>query len=144
MIVHEKKSIGIDVRRSAWQFLDRYGECDKRSANVCQCGFGRSKNIPDAQAYVDENLRTLVPVRFVAESLGAKVGWEAHTARTIVEHPDHWADFLSTAAWNYKYPFQDQLLIYAQRPDATACIHRRLEQAAQPLGQTRGERNRAH
>ncbi len=29
--------------------------------------------------------------------------------------------FLSTAAWNYKYPFQDQLLIYAQRPDATAC-----------------------
>uniref|UniRef100_UPI003204699D hypothetical protein n=1 Tax=Gordoniibacillus kamchatkensis TaxID=1590651 RepID=UPI003204699D len=32
-----------------------------------------------------------------------------------------WADFLRTAAWNYKYPFQDQLLIYAQRPDATAC-----------------------
>lgn len=31
---------------------------------------------PDAQAYIDANQRTLVPVRFVAESLGAKVGWE--------------------------------------------------------------------
>nr|WP_141235810.1 DEAD/DEAH box helicase family protein [Paenibacillus sp. 7541] len=49
------------------------------------------------------------------------VDLSVHTARTVVEHPDRWADFLSTAAWNYKYPFQDQLLIYAQRPDATAC-----------------------
>lgn len=49
------------------------------------------------------------------------VDLSTHTARTIVGHPDRWADFLSTAAWNYKYPFQDQLLIYAQRPDATAC-----------------------
>lgn len=49
------------------------------------------------------------------------VEWSADTARTVVGHPDRWADFLSTAAWNYKYPFQDQLLIYAQRPDATAC-----------------------
>ncbi len=32
-----------------------------------------------------------------------------------------WADFLKTAAWHYKYPFEDQILIYAQRPDATAC-----------------------
>lgn len=32
---------------------------------------------PDAQAFIDENQRTLVPVRFVAEALGAKVGWEA-------------------------------------------------------------------
>lgn len=31
---------------------------------------------PDAQAFIDENQRTLVPVRFVAEALGAKVGWE--------------------------------------------------------------------
>ncbi|WP_213594306.1 DEAD/DEAH box helicase family protein [Paenibacillus woosongensis] len=49
------------------------------------------------------------------------VDLSVHAARTVVEHPDRWADFLSTAAWNYKYPFQDQLLIYAQRPDATAC-----------------------
>ena len=32
-----------------------------------------------------------------------------------------WTDFLSTAARLYKYPFPEQLLIYAQRPDATAC-----------------------
>ncbi len=34
---------------------------------------------------------------------------------------DNWTSFLSMAAWQYKYPFEDQLLIYAQRPDATAC-----------------------
>ena len=32
-----------------------------------------------------------------------------------------WPDFLKTAAWSYKYSFADQLLIYAQKPDATAC-----------------------
>lgn len=32
-----------------------------------------------------------------------------------------WTQFLDTAAWMYKYPFHDQLMIYAQRPDATAC-----------------------
>ena len=33
----------------------------------------------------------------------------------------YWTAFLKTAGWNYKYPFHDQVLIYAQRPDATAC-----------------------
>lgn len=32
-----------------------------------------------------------------------------------------WTDFLSTAAWHYKYPFPDQTMIFAQRPDAKAC-----------------------
>ena len=32
-----------------------------------------------------------------------------------------WTDFLTTAARLYKYPFPEQLMIYAQRPDATAC-----------------------
>ena len=32
-----------------------------------------------------------------------------------------WTGFLSTAARLYKYPFSEQLLIYAQRPNATAC-----------------------
>ncbi|WP_230632827.1 DEAD/DEAH box helicase family protein [Paenibacillus athensensis] len=45
----------------------------------------------------------------------------ASTAHAVSDHPERWADFLRSAAWNYKYPFQDQLLIYAQRPDATAC-----------------------
>ena len=34
---------------------------------------------------------------------------------------ENWTAFLKSAAWQYKYPFQDQILIYAQRPDATAC-----------------------
>ena len=34
---------------------------------------------------------------------------------------EKWTAFLKSAAWQYKYPFQDQILIYAQRPDATAC-----------------------
>ncbi len=33
----------------------------------------------------------------------------------------NWTAFLKTAAWMYKYPFEDQVLIYAQRPDAKAC-----------------------
>ena len=32
-----------------------------------------------------------------------------------------WAKFLTTASRLYKYPFMDQMMIYAQRPDATAC-----------------------
>ena len=32
-----------------------------------------------------------------------------------------WAGFLTTASRLYKYPFHEQLMIYAQRPDATAC-----------------------
>ena len=43
------------------------------------------------------------------------------TARSVTRNPANWTSFLKTAAWNYKYPFHDQLLIYAQRPDATAC-----------------------
>ncbi|OZQ68858.1 copper amine oxidase [Paenibacillus sp. VTT E-133280] len=40
---------------------------------------GKKIWFPDAQAFIDGNGRTLVPVRFVAESLGAKVGWESKT-----------------------------------------------------------------
>ena len=32
-----------------------------------------------------------------------------------------WSKFLKTAAWTFKYKYPDQLLIYAQKPDATAC-----------------------
>ncbi len=45
----------------------------------------------------------------------------AHTAYGISDSPDAYMDFLKTAANNYKYSFDDQLLIYAQKPDATAC-----------------------
>lgn len=37
--------------------------------------------------------------------------------------PGEWANFLKSASWNYKYSFQNQLLIYSQRPDATACAN---------------------
>ena len=43
------------------------------------------------------------------------------TAKEIVKNEETWKDYLNTAARIYKYPFQEQLLIYAQRPDATAC-----------------------
>ena len=34
---------------------------------------------------------------------------------------DSWLAFLDCASMNYKYPFQDQVLIYAQKPTARAC-----------------------
>ena len=34
---------------------------------------------------------------------------------------ESWTDYLTTASRLYKYSFADQLMIYAQRPDATAC-----------------------
>ena len=43
------------------------------------------------------------------------------TLRRITENTDNWTAFLSSCANLYKYPFADQLMIYAQRPDATAC-----------------------
>ncbi|MEK3986336.1 copper amine oxidase N-terminal domain-containing protein [Paenibacillus sp. FSL K6-3166] len=43
---------------------------------------------PDAQAFIDENGRTLVPVRFIAESLGAKVGWESKSQTIPIERSD--------------------------------------------------------
>nr|WP_202887137.1 copper amine oxidase N-terminal domain-containing protein [Cohnella zeiphila] len=46
---------------------------------------GKKIWFPDAQAFVDGNSRTLVPVRFVAETMGAKVGWVAKTATVPIE-----------------------------------------------------------
>lgn len=43
------------------------------------------------------------------------------TARKISGDYLDWAAFLTTASRLYKYPYHDQLMIYAQRPDATAC-----------------------
>ncbi len=43
------------------------------------------------------------------------------TVRRVTDKPDAWASFLMTAARLYKYPFEEQILIYAQRQDATAC-----------------------
>ena len=42
-------------------------------------------------------------------------------ARQLTGSWQEWAGFLTTAAKLYKYPFHEQMMIYAQRPDATAC-----------------------
>ena len=45
----------------------------------------------------------------------------SQTARDIASNADRYTDFLITAANNYKYSFKEQLLIHAQKPEATAC-----------------------
>ena len=44
-----------------------------------------------------------------------------HVATQLTGSWQEWAGFLTTAARLYKYPFHEQMMIYAQRPDATAC-----------------------
>ena len=46
---------------------------------------------------------------------------EKETAAEVVKNREEWMKYLITGARLYKYPFREQLLIYAQRPDATAC-----------------------
>ena len=43
------------------------------------------------------------------------------TANGLTRYWEHWTDYLTTASRLYKYSFADQLMLYAQRPDATAC-----------------------
>ena len=43
------------------------------------------------------------------------------TANGLTRYWKSWTDYLTTASRLYKYTFADQLMIYAQRPDATAC-----------------------
>ena len=43
------------------------------------------------------------------------------TSRSVTASPESWKSFLDSAAWLYKYPFRDQILIHAQKPEATAC-----------------------
>ena len=57
----------------------------------------------------------------MAGSLQAYEQIGVQTAREITYSHARWAKFLTTAGRLYKYPFHEQLMIYAQRPDATAC-----------------------
>ena len=43
------------------------------------------------------------------------------TAKQLTDSTENWTSFLTTAARLYKYPYHEQLMIFAQRPDATAC-----------------------
>ena len=49
------------------------------------------------------------------------VALAAATAQEITRGGEAYMACLTTAARNFKYNFRDQLLIYAQKPDATAC-----------------------
>lgn len=43
------------------------------------------------------------------------------TIKDVTSDSVAWRAFLHSASYQYKYPFEDQVLIYAQRPFATAC-----------------------
>lgn len=45
----------------------------------------------------------------------------SYTATHLTDSWQKWTAFLTTASRLYKYPFHEQLMIFAQRPDATAC-----------------------
>lgn len=57
----------------------------------------------------------------MADKLQTYVQLAQDTARQVSSSHWAWTDYLQTAARLYKYPYADQLLIYAQRPEATAC-----------------------
>ena len=42
--------------------------------------------------------------------------------RQLTSSYKSWTQFLRTAARLYKYPYNEQVMIHAQRPDATACV----------------------
>ena len=44
------------------------------------------------------------------------------TVQSVTGSYQSWTGFLRAACYNYKCPFDDQILIYAQRPDATAVL----------------------
>ena len=65
------------------------------------------------------------------------------SAQQVTQGREQWASFLDTASRLYKYPFPDQILIHAQRPDATACasmdiwnsvMNRRVKRGARGIG----------
>ena len=57
----------------------------------------------------------------MATTLQAVIGLADKLTSDLTAHRGAWRQFLQTAARVYKYSFADQLLIFGQRPDATAC-----------------------
>ena len=57
----------------------------------------------------------------MATKLESYVQMACQTAAEITENREKWTSFLDTASKLYRYQFTDQLLIHAQRPQATAC-----------------------
>ena len=48
----------------------------------------RQVSFPDQQPFIDGNARTLVPIRFIAEQMGADVGWDGATELVTIEKED--------------------------------------------------------
>jgi hypothetical protein len=46
---------------------------------------GNSVSFPDQRPFIDKNNRTLVPIRFIAEEMGAEVGWDGKTELVTIE-----------------------------------------------------------
>ena len=57
----------------------------------------------------------------MSSTVTALVQMADHAATQITASHESWTDFLKTSAQLYKYPYHEQLMIYAQRPNATAC-----------------------
>ncbi|WP_422446172.1 copper amine oxidase N-terminal domain-containing protein [Thermoanaerobacterium sp. DL9XJH110] len=49
---------------------------------------GKEMTFPDQQPYINKNMRTMVPVRFISEGLGAKVGWDEKSKTVTIEAKD--------------------------------------------------------
>ena len=62
-----------------------------------------------------------MPIRIKQSKIEYITELSQSTANDLSRNAEHWRDFLITAAALYKYEFPDQLLIHAQRPNATAC-----------------------
>lgn len=57
----------------------------------------------------------------MASTLKAIIPLSEDTTKRLTRNRSEWLSFLNTAGRNYKYTFHEQVLIYAQKPDATAC-----------------------
>lgn len=60
-------------------------------------------------------------VKSLATKLQLITELSERTTQKLTGTYENWTAFLRTASWNYKYSFAEQVLIHAQRPDATAC-----------------------
>ena len=57
----------------------------------------------------------------MAQNVGRYRELTIETKKLITSSGKQWMNYLETASWNYKYSFAEQVLIFAQRPGATAC-----------------------
>jgi len=58
----------------------------------------------------------------MASKLQVIIGLYNDTLSRVTQSPEEWQRFLLAAGRNYKLPFDEQLLVYAQRPEATAVL----------------------